>query len=892
MNPAVMRFMHERGWKVAAEIDLPGREPRYSKLNAASVSRHTLRFVEAQFPKGLYLHQADAIEKFSQGNNVCLATGTASGKTLLFHAAAVECLARNNKSKILCLYPLRALASEQVERWKSSLRFAIKDINDQTVSRIDGSVPVRSRNPILQASHVVGMTPDVMHAWLLPNCGEDAVRRFLSSLSLVIIDEAHSYSGVFGSNSAFLFRRLRHICQLLGATPQFIAASATIASPQDHLYRLVGEPFEVIGEDQNGSGKHESRITLLYPPASGDLLTVVPALLGELARHEDHRFIAFMDSRKQVELISSITSREQLDDEPEDESTSEHAGEADSADDDLPKLDMIESNLDYLQKLSVLPYRSGYEEHDRKLIQKRLTTGSLRGVVSTSALELGIDIPSLDIAVLLGVPASSTSLYQRIGRVGRHRSSDVLIVHSGSILDEAVFAEPELLLSRPPAEGALYLENPRIQYIHALCLARLGGEHDSAAKKGGEPETTFSSPVTWPPGFIEMAVQERTGQVPVDLQSMKAEAGEAPHHAFPLRDVEAQFKVVMKRGPEEIPYGSISYSQCLREAYPGAVYRYATRPFRVYKVGIRSREVRIRPEKSYITQPMVLPTLVFPNLAVGNVFRVALNGPFIAAESNLQVREWVGGFTERRGSTERNITYPHNSSGGSFTYPHSAFVRNYFTTGVVLIHPSLDCDGVNREKLHELLYEALLTIVPFERTDLRSAADKLRVQWRGKAVGCRFLSIYDSTYGSLRLSGRLMEPDVLGQALRVLVDLAAQQELDAPTQAAAGALASAVADGVSFEAVAEDTDPVGAGEQIRVILEGSKGILLLENNQEFTVEKIYWNPKENGVWYRGRPEWLTNPENQMIVPVSHVAEIPGVSEMGYYNPDSGEVRPD
>ena len=166
MNSAVMRFMQERGWQVAAEIDLPGREPRYARLSGESVSKYTARLVAAQFPKGVYLHQAAAIEKLAQGSNVCLATGTASGKTLLFHAGAVECLARDPKSKILCLYPLRALASEQEERWKRSLKFAIGDMNAQTVSRVDGSVPVKSRNRILQAASVVAMTPDVMHAWL------------------------------------------------------------------------------------------------------------------------------------------------------------------------------------------------------------------------------------------------------------------------------------------------------------------------------------------------------------------------------------------------------------------------------------------------------------------------------------------------------------------------------------------------------------------------------------------------------------------------------------------------------------------------------------------------------------------------------------------------------
>jgi len=180
-----------------------------------------------------------------------------------------------------------------------------------------------------------------------------------------------------------------------------------------------------------------------------------------------------------------------------------------------------------LARLSVLPYRSGYEARDRTEIQTRLARGQLDGVISTSALELGMDIPHLDAVVLLGVPLSSTSLQQRIGRVGRRKPGRVLILHSGSASDEVLFEQPGEVLRRPLSSSTLYLENPNIQCIHALCLARAGGEHDALLTALGEgTDQEIRSAVAWPDGFLDIAGKERSGTLPVHLQSLRAQAGD------------------------------------------------------------------------------------------------------------------------------------------------------------------------------------------------------------------------------------------------------------------------------------------------------------------------------------------------------------------------------
>ncbi len=308
---------------------------------------------------------------------------------------------------------------------------------------------------------------------------------------------------------------------------------------------------------------------MVDPPSDKDLTTSVTSLLESLVRKTDARFIAFVDSRKQVETMPTVLAR----------AKTEQDGE--------------KRIVNALKDLDVLPYRSGYEDADRQAIEARLSAGNLRGVVSTSALELGIHIPHLDVGVLVGVPRSRTNLMQRVGRVGRRKPGTVVIVNNGDVFSEAMLQKPEEIMARPLAESALYLENPRVQYIQAMCLARPFGEHEGALGRCAAPDDSAngigSAPTSWPKGFVELCAQERAGSVSRDLQSMKLEAGDTPHHAFPLRDVERQFQVELKSGPEMDRIGSLSHSQLMREAYPGAVYYHLTRPYRVLQVSFRMR---------------------------------------------------------------------------------------------------------------------------------------------------------------------------------------------------------------------------------------------------------------------------------------------------------------
>ena len=352
------------GWDFVHSILLPPRKGEYFQIDSLRLSSCTKFYLKNSFPNGIYGHQKQAIKELCAGNNVCLATGTASGKTLCFHVAAIEKLGNHPNSRVIAIYPLKALAKEQEERWNKAFQEAGLPVK---VGRIDGQVPMNERINIIRTSRVLLMTPDIVHAWLLRNVSSAAVARFLKNVSLLIVDEVHNYSGVFGSNAAYLYRRLRHVMGILGANPQCISASATISNPELHLYKLLGMQFRIVGAEQDTSPSESLAIHLANPPANKDLLNSLAELMSFVARETERKSIAFVDSRKQTEYIASIASRQ----------------DAELADDrDL--------NLDYIQRLGILPYRAGYEERDRMEIQHRLSTGSLKGIVSTSALELEV----------------------------------------------------------------------------------------------------------------------------------------------------------------------------------------------------------------------------------------------------------------------------------------------------------------------------------------------------------------------------------------------------------------------------------------------------------------------------------------------------------------------
>lgn len=871
------KFFHEKEWNVVHSFEIEAREGKYREYSSLGLSS-AAKSVLAPFPKGIYEHQWMAIKQFQDGANVCISTSTSSGKTLVFNICAVEKLASNHKSRVLAIYPLKALSSEQEERWRT---VAANSGLKCSVGRIDGAVAQSEREKIIKNADIVIMTPDVVHAWLLSKIGNSSVAKFIKNISLIVIDEAHTYSGVFGSNSAFLFRRIEHLISLAGGACQFIAASATIHNPAEHMKKLTGVDYSIIGNEHETSPRKKNRIVLVNPPKSVDLLTALSNLMRAVVKDTQHQFITFVDSRKQTEYISAIASRK---------------GERDRDDDE----GVGDMDLDLTKDLPVCPYRSGYEETDRNRIQKKLSSGELKGVVSTSALEMGIDIPHLTLGILVGVPSSATSYYQRIGRVGRHKDGIILIVNNGSIQTEAIFREPERLSAIPLSESALYLENPRIQYIHALCLVRQGGEDDSIKSWLGREDDEFLPEASFPPNFVALCNSERIGEISSEFQTMKAQAGEDPNHLYPLRDVDIQYKVECREGPHLRNLGSLGFSQVMREAYPGAVYYYQTQTFRVFRLPAYKHLIEVRREKRYTTKPKNLPTLIFPNLSEGNVLQSKKYGDLTIIECNLQIRESIAGLTESRGRTEIEINYPLDKEFGLY-FDVARFTRNYFTTGLIINHKSLDRD-VKVQMVADIIYEAFFMVIPFERQDIGRGSDKHRADRDGFSKGNKFVSIFDQTYGSLRLTSRFLEHDVISKVFECALDIAENdprynhciEEIEV-IKTVQNELKK------DEEQLCLDNNPsLPLDESLeKIIMPNSVGLDVRDGrNEEFFVEDIFYSPKL-GLTYKGRhlsetgKRMATATETAgvtiIIIPVTALREIPGESETGTYNYDTGDI---
>lgn len=857
------------GWELVHRLRLPGREAERFSAAHLPLRAAAQAYLQARYAGQVYRHQLLALQQVTAGADVCLTTGTASGKSMVFYTAGIELLARNPMARIAAIYPLKALAREQEQRWAEALAGAGLS---ERVGRIEGGVAVAERARILRQCRVVLFTPDVLHAWLLGTLGDGSVRTFLKHLRLVVVDEVHVYTGVFGSNAAYLFRRLQHAAHALsgGATLRFIAASATVAEPEHHLHQLFARPFCVVGSEADTSPSYPLDVLLVRPRHGLNLNTAVPELLRELVRDRNTRFLAFVDSRRQTEQLAAILARPRNEDD-------EVAVTADS-----PPAGTAPA---------VMPYRGGYEEADREHIQSALTRGDMRGVVSTSALELGLDIPGINTVVLIGMPHSATSLRQRIGRAGRSAPGRVIVVDAGGATDSLVFRQPQRLLDRPLAQSALYLENRRIQYIHALCFASAGGECDTLA--GTQPDVAvdpqITSPVSWPDGFLDLCRRERLGDVPPDLQPLKTDAGGDPWHTFPLRDVGSQFQVE-RHGPEPDKLGQLSFAQLMREAYPGAVYYYLARPYRVIRVSPHEKRVVVRPERHYTTDPLLIPPQVFPNLQGESFHRGTRFADLVAVECDTYISEVMYGYAEHRGSQKLQFTYPNDY------WKRDRFTRNFAATGVLLHHPVLRAPGVQLEALAQWILEAFFLVAPFDRSEVAASVGRHHEARMCFQKGERFIALYDQTYGSLRLSGRLLDDAVLAMVLVGSVELAeggALEEMPPLVPASLEALRQ-LAQCAQAEAMPLSSGtnvPAMQGERVMVILPGSVGWIVTDSDQEFQVDRVFFHPKI-GLAYRGKRVGERQPEGlEVLFPVDCVRPIPQLSKLGEYNLDTGELKP-
>lgn len=398
----------------------------------------------------LYSHQAEAIGHIRAGRNVVIVTGTASGKTLCYNIPVVEAIIADSRTTALYLYPTKALAQDQLRglgpfEQTGGVQFLC--------GTYDGDTPGDLRRKLRDGANVLLTNPDMLNQGILPNHARWS--RFFTHLKYIVIDEVHSYRGVFGSHLANVIRRLTRICRHYGSQPVFICCSATIGNPREHAERITGQPMQLVNRD--GSPRGPRRFVLWNPPpltvaargaadhwrVGGDRRSSIAEatqLLTALVA-EDVQTIAFVRTRLAAELIFKRAR------------------------------DLLRPISRRLAE-SVHAYRSGYLPEERREIERKLVQREILGIASTNALELGIDIGSLDACIMVGYPGTVASTWQQAGRAGRGlEESLTFLIAQNTPIDQYLMAHPDYLFAQSPEQAVVDPDNPHIVIGHIKCAA-------------------------------------------------------------------------------------------------------------------------------------------------------------------------------------------------------------------------------------------------------------------------------------------------------------------------------------------------------------------------------------------------------------------------------------
>jgi DEAD/DEAH box helicase domain-containing protein len=598
----------------------------------------------------LYAHQARALALIEAGADVVLATPTASGKTLVYNLPVLRRALEDPESRALYLFPLKALEQDQRRRLEQDAAALGAGAAQPSVAVYDGDTPQSQRRKIREAPpNILITTPDMLHAGLLPSHAQWA--RFLRGLRTVVIDELHAYRGIFGSQIAQVLRRLDRVAASYGARPQYIAASATIANPGELANALTGRTFAVVESD---GAPRPRRHVLLFQPDGSPYTTA--ARLFRLAVGLGLRTIAFTKARRVTELM--------------------HAW-------------VVEAEPALANRVS--SYRSGFLPEERREIERKLFSGELAGVISTSALEMGIDVGGLDVCLLVGYPGSQIATWQRSGRVGRTREAAIALVAQPDALDQYLVTHPSVFFSRGFEHAVVDPHNPDVAAAHLPCAAaelplradepwmataearaNLARLEDTAKLLCSEDGTEWFSARRYPHRDVDLRGSGKSYSIVLDdgtssAQPPQARAtspaqppqgratspaqppqGRATSPAQPPqgREAPAQRGAAERRQirPERSQIGTIGASRVFAECHEGAIYLHRGRQFLVTRLDVDEQRVHVRAVNAgYYTQ-----TLSEKETEILSRDRARPAGNFRLVTGRLRVTTRLTAFERRR----------------------------------------------------------------------------------------------------------------------------------------------------------------------------------------------------------------------------------------------------
>ncbi|MBN1916657.1 MAG: DEAD/DEAH box helicase [Verrucomicrobia bacterium] len=519
----------------------------------------------------LYRHQADAIEHLRAGRNVVVVTGTASGKTLCYLVPVVERLIAEPSATMLFIYPTKALAQDQLRGLGAFQR--PEEQRAFLAGTYDGDTPSTLRRKLRDAGNVILTNPDMLHQGILPHHAR--WNRFFTHLRTIVIDEVHAYRGVFGSHLANVLRRLRRICRHYGSTPQFVCCSATIGNPQAHAERIVGEPMTLVAND--GSPRGPKHFVLWNPPpietaargqseswrVGGDRrspLWEAVHLMTALVK-EGVQTIAFVRTRLAAEILFK-NARDLL--RPVSKKLSE----------------------------SIHAYRGGYLPEERRKIEHKLVSKEILGVASTNALELGIDIGTLDACIMVGYPGTIASLWQQTGRAGRGLEDAVtFLVGQNSPIDQYLMTHSDYLFAQNPEQAVVDPDNPHIVIGHIKCAMFELPLSDADAALFG--------PYT---GVVLELLEEDEAARHIDGHWYWARS-EYPAADVHLRNIAGPVYTIQDESEGERVIGTMDEISALSQLHDHAVYLHAAETYFVNQLDLEQKIVRVeKRDLDYYTQ--------------------------------------------------------------------------------------------------------------------------------------------------------------------------------------------------------------------------------------------------------------------------------------------------
>jgi DEAD/DEAH box helicase domain-containing protein len=615
--PAVSQILHtfasrdRHGEILTAVRHYPAREAQWAEF--PSWIHDNLRAAyTAKGIRQLYTHQAAAAEAVRAGKNIVIVTPTASGKTLCYNLPVLDTILNDPDACALYLFPTKALAQDQLaELYDLNQRLA----NHFGVFTYDGDTPSDARRAIREKSHIVLTNPDMLHTGILPH--HTRWTRLFENLRYVVIDELHTYRGVFGSHLSNVLRRLRRVAQFYGCKPHFICCSATIANPGALGFDLIEEELQVLSE--NGAPAAEKTFVFYNPPVVNRALGIRRSYINEASRvsqeflKHDLQTMVFANSRLHTEII--LTYLQQA----------------------FPHLP---GNPE-----SIRGYRGGYLPSERREIERGLRDGKIRGVVTTSAMELGIDVGSLDTVVMAGYPGTIAATWQRAGRAGRRSgSSCAVLVASSAPLDQFIVRHPDYFFGNTPEHAFIQPDNLEILINHLKCAA-------------------FELPI---------APREKFGGVDVqDLCARLAEAGYLhragenyhwTHEAYPadtisLRSVTSDNFVIIDITGAPLVIGEVDFVSAFTAVHEKAIYIHGGQQYQVehldfkeHKAFVKQVDVDYYTDAIRYTQVRVLET--------ADTAGCRADKPEIPASRSLGdilVRSQVVGFKKIKLFTNENV---------------------------------------------------------------------------------------------------------------------------------------------------------------------------------------------------------------------------------------------